>query len=46
MKIFLKFVVTKEHRKLKKAVSSKIFSFVRFGEFKLLSKIKTKFNEV
>ena len=34
------------HRNLKLAVSSKIFSFARYGEFKLLFKRKTKFREV
>ena len=46
MKTFLKFLVTKEHRKLKPAVSSKIFLFARYGEFKLLFKRKAEFSEV
>ena len=46
MKIFLKFLVTKEHKKLKTAVSSKIFLFVRYGEFKMFFKRKTKLSEV
>ena len=40
--MFLKFLVTKEHRKLKPAVSSQLFLFVRYQCTKLLSLKKRK----